>query len=93
MQEELRLDNSVRNGHRGRPRFETQIGGSGTCLSLPEIVGSAVGGWTPRIGSQSDKTIKRMGATLKTTYIQSPRRNTVRGLGGLLDKVKPEPGK
>ncbi len=26
----------------------------------------------------------------KTAYIQSPRRNTVRGLGGLLDKVKPE---
>ena len=29
----------------------------------------------------------------KTAYIQSPRRNTVRGLGGLLDKVNPEPGK
>jgi hypothetical protein len=95
MQEKLRLDNSVRNGNRGK-RVETQIGEAGHDLSLPKIVGSAVSGWTPTIGSQitSDKTIKRMGLSdPKTAYIQSPRRNTVRGLGGLLDKVNPEPGK
>lgn len=44
--------------------------------------------WVP---DQSDKT---MGLSdPKMAYIQSPRRNTVRGLGGLLDKVNPEPGK
>jgi hypothetical protein len=38
---------------------ETQIGEAGHDLSLPKIVGSAVGGWTPTIGSQitSDKTM------------------------------------
>lgn len=56
MQEKLRLDNSVRNGNRGRRWVETQIGEAEHDLSLPKIVGSAVGGWTPTIGSQISQT-------------------------------------